>query len=423
MIAPLVFDSEAGSRLLSAIAARHGERFAALARLPSRAFVLFSGVAPGLRCVGAEVAPPVGLPAGPQSFSLGGTGETVEDALTSCLGEGVERLSQVERRDDVALRASPATTADRLMPGASALIGQVLAGRPPGSAEPEIEADWIGGSDLATGRAVLVPADWCLRRPVPGPLTLPNTALSTGVAAGPTPAAAAARALLELVERDAAALWWIGGRRGRPLSLDDPAIAEAAGLLGRLRQGARARLSWLLDLTTDLEIPSVAAISVSPAGGGLACGLAARLSVAQASKAAILEMCQMELAIDVVDLKRAQRGEAGLNEADRRRVALTAAISADTCDLLHPRGAPRVNAPPEPQPGEAGLRLIQNQFAAAGVDVALVALTRPEYGIPVMAAIAPALQRFPSDVPVPRLQTTIAATGGGARWTSGLALL
>ena len=67
---------------------------------------------------------------------------------------------------------------------------------------------------LATGSDVLVPADWCVRR-APRRMGLqPPWILGSGVAAGPDWDWAASRALLELIERDAVALWWLGGHRG-----------------------------------------------------------------------------------------------------------------------------------------------------------------------------------------------------------------
>ena len=117
--------------------------------------------------------------------------------------------------------------------------------------------------------------------------------------------------LCELVERDAAGLWWRGGMRGRPLALDDPAVGEAAALLAGLRRGNGSRRTWLLDITTDLGIPAVAAVSCHADGKGFACGLGARPTLAGAARGAIMELCQCELAHAVVAAKRAEGGEAG----------------------------------------------------------------------------------------------------------------
>src|SRR5262249_49867795 len=157
---------------------------------------------------------------------------------------------------------------------------------------------WVRGKAIDPGRSseferdLLLPADWCLRRSVDQVCLKPRTVLSVGVAAGPDFDWAASRSILELVERDAASLWWIGGRRGRSVALDEPAMAEIVRLLGTLREKARHRRTWLLDITTDIAIPAIAALSCDEDGRQLAYGLAARLSIAEASRAAVLELCQ-----------------------------------------------------------------------------------------------------------------------------------
>jgi ribosomal protein S12 methylthiotransferase accessory factor len=59
----------------------------------------------------------------------------------------------------------------------------------------------------------------------------------------------------------------------------------------------------------------------------------------------------------------------------------------------------------------------------AGVEAALVDLTRPQNDIQVVRAVAPGLQPLPSDILTPRLRVAIADTGGGARHTGGIPLL
>ena len=192
-------------------------------------------------------------------------------------------------------------------------------------------------------------------------------------------------------------------------------------LLGALREDSRERASWLLDITTDLEIPSVAAVSVDGDGRGLSCGLAARLTFEQAARAAILEMCQMELALPIVEAKRRQRGEAALNAVDRRHLA-RAAIDAGACELLHPSGVPRRESGQPTGDAGAELALLRAIFTGCGLEPVLVDLTRPEFGIPVVCARVPQLQLMPCDWATARLQHMSEATGGGERWTRGVAL-
>jgi ribosomal protein S12 methylthiotransferase accessory factor len=413
------FNSASGSALLATLSDRHGNRIAQAARLPTRLFLLRSPWAAGLRLVGGQ-ADSAGLPGLLQtSFNLAGSAASLEDALAACIGEGVERLSQIEQPGDVQVECSIDEADRQIMPVAKGCIEELF---DRSQLPRSTRVAWIRGSLLSGSSEVLLPADWSLRRPGTRRLAIPGGALSTGCAAGPSFDAAAARALLELVERDAASLWWIGGQRPRPLALDGAAMVAGARLLVALRQGCSSRASWLLDITTEVNIPCVAAVSVDDAGRGLACGLAARLTPEEAVRAAVLEMCQMELASPIAAAKLRERGPEALNETDRRHLARAAEIDAGTCQLLHPLGAPRRLWIP-PASGSGGdLAVLRDTFACRGIEAALIDLTRAEFGIPVVQAIAPGLQLMPCEMSTDRLRRVMASTGGGRRLTGGIAL-
>src|SRR5262249_12936108 len=88
--------STSAAALLRALSERHGEAIAEAAQLPARLFLIGSPWAPGLAFVGGEADPRrlATPPALETTFSLAGSGERLEDALASCVGECVERLSQ-----------------------------------------------------------------------------------------------------------------------------------------------------------------------------------------------------------------------------------------------------------------------------------------------------------------------------------------
>jgi ribosomal protein S12 methylthiotransferase accessory factor len=413
------FETAEGRLLASKLASRYGSNLASTTDILTRVFGLRSPLAPGLSFIGAEARHRrAGKPAAGPLFSSTGTAETLEGALASCLGEAVERLSQFEREGDVALAAAIDNVSDHLAPGVQELIALMVTG------SSSVRAcDWVRGRDLASGREVLVPADWVLRRASDGPLRMPNTALSTGVAAGPTREDAATRAILELIERDAAALWWLGGRRGRPFALETALHREAAALIERVRLGHRGRTSWIMDITTDNRIPCVVAVSVSQAGTRMARGMAARLGLVDAIRAAIFEMCQSELALLVTELKRLQRGDDALTSVDCQHLLRASSIDAGKCQLLHPVGVPLEHAGQCAQSDASDYERLRQALVTARIDVSLVDLTRAELGIPVVAAIAPLLQRLPSDLFTPRLIRVAEETGGGQLWTGAIPLL
>jgi ribosomal protein S12 methylthiotransferase accessory factor len=386
-----------------------------------RLFRLTGPAAPGLVFIGGEIDPTriEGLLAEPGTLSLAGAGRAIEQAMAACLGEGVERLSQFERPDEAIVNAGVAEIGARAGEQMRAWLDRH---RHDLGWEENRALDWVPGICLADGEPVLVPADLCLRRPRDRRALGLTSPLSTGCAAGPTPEAARLRALLELVERDAVALWWIGGRRALPLALEAPALQGAIELIAALRQGRPERTSWLLDITTDLGIPSVAAVSVDADGSGLACGFAARLSLPEAARSALLEMCQMELANLIVETKRRARGESALNPVDRNHLR-RARLNVDSCALLHPQGLPAAPVEIPDAPAAQGIRTIAGRLSLIGADAYLVDLTRPVFGISVAHAVVPALQPMPSTLRSPRLRGVIAQTGGGAPAADDFSLL
>ena len=182
-------------------------------------------------------------------------------------------------------------------------------------------SDGVGAIQRIGGRRPhAVPLDNCYRQHITEQDFKPPLRLSSGCAAGVTREDATLRGLLELIERDAVALWWRGGRRGRAVAPDSEAASGAAALLAQARQGQGHRTSWLLDITTDVEIPVVAAMSTDPDGYGFVVGFGARLNLADAARAAVFELCQVELGLHVVAAKRRESGDAAMNESDRRQL-------------------------------------------------------------------------------------------------------
>jgi ribosomal protein S12 methylthiotransferase accessory factor len=229
--------------------------------------------------------------------------------------------------------------------------------------------------------------------------------------------------LLELIERDAASLWWRGGQRARSIPAQHAAVVVAEGLLQKLRHGAPSpRRTWLLDITTDIGVPSVTAVSCRADGSGFAFGLAARPTLEAAVRSAILEMCQGELADVIVAAKRSERGDDALNAQDRIHLQ-RAAINADQCQLLHPVAEHAAHLSIHATEASAIFELIVERLKQSGIDTFCIDLTRERFAVPVIRVIAPGLQLEPSDIVTPRLQHMIARTGGGASYTGGISLI
>jgi ribosomal protein S12 methylthiotransferase accessory factor len=384
-----------------------------------RVFQLAAPDAPGLIAFGAEFDPAIADPlhTGSPLVGVSGVGLSLQEAFQGCIGEGIEYLSQLQ------------TTGDVLLPSgdSAAKIGlqtqDFVAAFSTHRRRPDTELSWHRVTRLADGCEALLPADLCLRRSPDQQEIKPPFPLSTGSAAGTSWDAAALHGILELIERDAASLWWKGGSRGGSIPPQHEAYTMAEALLPRLRQNASARRSWLLDITTDIGVPCVAAVSCTADGFGFAFGLAARPTLKAAARSAILEMCQGELAYAVVEAKCSERGDAALNERDlvhRRRATM---INADQCLLLQPALERAEHlAIGTTDPG-AVLRLIVDRLGQFGIETFGLDLTRPRSKIPVARVIAPGLQLEPSDIITPRLADMIARTGGGMKYTGGVVLI
>jgi ribosomal protein S12 methylthiotransferase accessory factor len=386
-----------------------------------RVFELTAPDAPGLLSLGAQFDPAMADPmhAGGAAVGVSGVGLSLQEAFQGCIGEGIEYLSQLQTGDDVLELPGARDPAAALGPQTREFLAAFSAHR----LRADAELSWHRATRITDGGEVLLPADLCLRRPPAQQEIRPPFPLSTGSAAGTSRDGAALHGLLELIERDAASLWWRGGRRGKVIPAEHEAQIAAQARLSRLRQNVSARRSWLLDITTDIGVPCVVAVSCKADGSGFAFGLAARPTLAAAACSAVVEMCQLELAYVVVEAKRREAGETALNERDRVHQRRANEIDADRCLLLHPVAESAEHLPIEATDPKALMRLIATRLERFGIETFSLDLTRPRFAVPAARIIAPGLQLEPSELMTPRLAAMIAQTGGGATYTGGVRLI
>lgn len=387
----------------------------------ARVFELAAPDAPGLISFGAQFDPALAdrMHDGSPIVSVSGVGLTLQEAFQGCIGEGIEYLSQLQAETDLLRTGDVDEWRESVGPQTRALVSD-LSQR---GTQPERVFSWCRATRPADGGEAWLPADICLRRPPARRDFVPPFPLSIGSAAGPSRDAAALHGLLELIERDAASLWWRGGQRARSIPAQHIAVVVADGLLRRLRHGAPApRRTWLLDITTDIGVPSVAAVSCRADGSGFAFGLAARPTLEAAVRSAVLEMCQGELADVIVAAKRSERGDDALNTQDRIHLQ-RATINADQCKLLQPVAGDAAHLPIGATEASDTFELIVERLKQSGIETYCIDLTRERFAVPVVRVIAPGLQLEPSDIVTPRLQHVIARTGGGATYTGGISLM
>ncbi len=357
---------------------------AALTARFDRCLELQSSLAPGLACIGglvrltAEEAECAGAPA----LSSTGAALTWDQAALRCLGETAELLSAIERPGDVVERDGA-----RIEPAG-------WYRRPLGEVAGPV--DWVPGFRCIDEAPFLLPADLCLRRPPARQRITPAGALSSGVAAGFDRPSALCRAILELIERDAAALWWFGGRPGREFGEDEVA-RDATLVLAALRGGEVLRQTMMIDITTELGVPVVAAVARNEDGRDTAIGIAARLTPRAAAEAALTEMAQMEVAAELARYKLAAEGPAGIGHADRRHLS-RAAADARSLSQFRPMAGSW-----QPATHLSDVDALVRHLHAMNVTVFATNLSRAEINVPVVRALSPDLQPFSLNTECDRL--------------------
>jgi ribosomal protein S12 methylthiotransferase accessory factor len=392
--------------------------FAAAARM-SRIFELRSRDAPGLACIGGTADPPsYGMRlAGYPPADVSGRGSTMAQAFRSCVGEAIEYLSLLAWGDESVVEVSRGACFGGMRGETAAAMEGLLASAGLGSAD-RLAA--VRMRSIVGGREAFLPAALGHRSGEP---PASNLVSRTGCAAGPTIEHASLSALLELIERDAAALWWFGGRQPHAVSAEVVASNVVTDLMIKLRAGGTERRTSLLDITTDLGVPCIAAVSTNREGRDFACGLAARVSLEAALSSALLEMCQMELANHLVHEKLKAGGIDALTPADRRHRLRFDSILPEACGSLFAALPPAACDVPQQMDAGGELEWVAGKLEDRLVECFALDLTRPEIGVPCVRAFAPALSPLQAASQSQRLVRTILETGGASPYAVGIPLL
>lgn len=323
------------------------------------------------------------FPAGTQTRpgrSLG-KGVTAAQAQTGALCEALERYCGIFRGDEPRLRAAFHDLGDAVHPNACLGISErqyrernqwnAAVPRPLWIPEPfdeQRETDWAPAWSLTHERKRHVAAALCYY----GYRAEGNDfahADSNGAAAGTCLEDAVLQGLLELIERDAAGIWWYGRIR-RPAVVPDTAWFRAM----TREHAARGRRLWLLDLTTDLGIPVCAAVSIGAAAESAHIGFGAHLDPAIAVTRAVTEANQF-LAV---------RGKSGVAHNE-----LT------DWTFLEPHGSSDLSTVLMPSDDLKGDALAcVDILRHHELEAIVLDQTREEIGLPVVKVIVPGLRHF-----------------------------
>lgn len=257
--------------------------------------------------------------------------------------------------------------------------------------------EWTPVYSLTEKRFKLLPTAFCYNQyPTEDESAMFCYPDSNGCAAGNTLEEAILQGFLELVERDAVALWWYNRVRRPGLALesfDDPYIPR----LIEYYQSLGRRL-YVLDLSADLRIPAFAAVSFRPGSErrNIMFGFGAHVDAKIALERALVELNQL-LPIAQAPGTDWKQGRyltqdkvftQWLNNAtlenqpyfipSEDQPAKTAADYPQLCDA-HVQGA---------------LEYCLDRAGEAGLETLVLDATRPDIGLPAVRVFMPGMRHF-----------------------------
>src|SRR5215469_4358151 len=329
-----------------------------------------------------------------------GKGSTAEQGEASALMEAIERYSGIFQGDEI--RVTKRFT--NFAPGAAISPNDVLLFS---EAQYRRELAPIMGQDVTPTAPPFDPSAkiewspvWSLRdecfKYLPtsllyffytgGPAACSMHADSNGCAAGNTIEEAIVQGFLELVERDSYAIWWYNRLQRSELDLsgfEEPYVRDLKALLADT-----GRRLWVLDITSDLGIPSFVALSHAVQNGAdfVEYGSGAHFDPRIALLRALTEVNQF-LSIGLI----------GARNASPRYDESTPFYLRD-----HPYLTPNGHALVRPERDSIFGRLDRREQVMAcvnlakryGLDFLVLDQTRPDIEVPVVRVIVPGLRHF-----------------------------
>jgi ribosomal protein S12 methylthiotransferase accessory factor len=221
-------------------------------------------------------------------------------------------------------------------------------------------------------------------------------ACSNGNAAGNTLEEAILQGFLELVERDSVALWWYNRVRRPVVDLD----SFGEPFLGKLRAFLRdsGRELWVLDLTSDLDIPAFAALSrrTDHPQERIMLGFGAHLDPRIAILRAVTELNQSLVWVLCKDNDIKETHDT-VGDSDILTWLETATL-ANQPHLIPDEAKPPRTACAYPRRWTDDLRddvlLCQELVERHGMEMLVLDQTRPDIGLPVVKVFVPGLRPF-----------------------------
>lgn len=347
----------------------------------------------------------IALRSGLRSHS-GGKGTTELEARVGALCEAVERYCGTLDGDELTIRESYRGLGDGAVhPNACQLFDErqfadrfrwnatcVPFHRIPEPFDEHAVTDWTPVWSLLTRQQRLLPTALLYFKPDAWSQSESVRADSNGNAAGGSLEDAILQGFFEVVERDAVALWWYNRTRHAEVCLDsfgDPWASRLPELYGRI-----GRQVWVLDVTSDLGIPAMAAVSrrTDKPSEDIMLGFGAHFDPHIALRRALTELGQLLPAI-----VEARADGTGYRVAEPHLMSWWSRATVRNQPYLLPdtKQAPQTAASYRYTPAGA-LDLVGICAVAenAGLDVLILDQTRPDINMPVVKVVVPGLRHF-----------------------------
>jgi len=324
-----------------------------------------------------------------------GKGSTAEQAEASALMEAIERYSGIFQGDEIRVtrRFTDFAPGEAILPNDVLLFSDAQS-RPdrrdetgetqtaPDPFDPSARIEWSPVWSLRDGRFKYLPTS-LLYFFYSGPAAF--QADSNGCAAGNTIEEAIVQGFLELVERDAYAIWWYNRSQRAEVDLSQFNDSYVRDLQTQLAETGRKL--WVLDVTSDLGVPTYVAILHWMQNGqeNIEFGSGAHFDKRIAVLRTLTELNQF-LSI----------GMMGGGTGEKPSLDGVTPLHLDEYPFLTPKGV-------EPSSGATAAPLdnTRDQVLAcvdiarrAGLDFLVLNQTRPDVEVPVVRVIVPGLRHF-----------------------------
>lgn len=334
----------------------------------------------------------------------GGKGATEAEARVGALCEAVERYSATADGDELRIRDSyrglgskavqpdecqlfhPRQFADRASWNATCAAFH----RVPEPFDEQTVTDWTPVWSLLTNEHKLLPTDLLYFKADASHKPVSVRADSNGNAAGGSLEDAILQGFFELVERDAVGIWWYNRTQQPGVSLDSFGDEWVAALPVAYRH--LNRKLWVLDVTSDLGIPAMVAVSrrTDQASEDIMFGFGAHFDPRIALRRALTELGQMMSAVQAA-------GSGGYAIQDPHLVSWWSSATVHKQRYLLPdssrapltaddygyRSSPYLD-----------LDRMREVVRDAGLDILVLDQTRPDIEMPVVKVVVPGLRHF-----------------------------